>query len=201
MKIIVTTVLFFLLAAPSFCQNWTNEQISMANTAKNVNYLSAQEKDAVMYINLARLFPKQFVKAELINYKGINNNDFDSDPSYKLSLIKDLNRMVPVNPLYFDAVLYNSAKCLAIESVESNQMTHTRKKCPQIPFKGRVGECVAEGFDTGKDLAMGWLIDNGEKDLGHRIICLSKDYTNIGLCAKKKSGDTFSVADFNDADH
>jgi hypothetical protein len=200
MKIIVKTVLLFLLVKPCFCQSWTREQTDLANTAKNVKYLSPEEKDAIMYINLARLFPKLFVKYELINYKGINGDDYDSDPSYKLSLIKDLNRMVPVNALSFDAVLYNSAKCLAIESVESNKMTHTRKKCPQIPFRGRVGECVAEGFDTGKDLAMGWLIDNGEKDLGHRIICLSGSYTNIGVSAQKKSGDTFSVADLNDGE-
>jgi hypothetical protein len=45
---------------------WSEEELRMANTAKNAKYLNAQEKDLVMYMNLAR-----------INGEKCLNNSFD----------------------------------------------------------------------------------------------------------------------------
>ena len=69
MKVIIITLISFLLLQKASCQRWDQRQLNLAGTASDIDYLAQEEKDAVMYINLARLFPRLFVKYELINYK------------------------------------------------------------------------------------------------------------------------------------
>ena len=61
---------FSLVGIHTFCQEWKQEQLDQADTGGDISYLTEVEKDAIMYINLARLFPKDFVKIEVENYSG-----------------------------------------------------------------------------------------------------------------------------------
>src|SRR5438552_1341912 len=53
-------VAFTLQVNGQTISTWTAEQVANASTANEITYLTSVEKEAVMYINLARLYPKLF---------------------------------------------------------------------------------------------------------------------------------------------
>jgi hypothetical protein len=176
-------------------QIWTSDQLNQANTAKEISYLNQAEKGAVLYINLARLYPQQFVTLELENYLGtVEFGDYVKDSSYKKSLIRALNGSKPKAALKFDATLYENAKCFAKESGDDGTQGHLRKICP----KGNYAECCSYAMRTGKDIAMQLLIDHNVSGLGHRKICLDGSYTSIGVSTHEhKEWHTCAVLEFN----
>ncbi|MEO9210597.1 MAG: CAP domain-containing protein [Ginsengibacter sp.] len=171
-------ILFFAIfgSANLFAQSWTTEQLEKANTASEISYLTLEEKEAIKYLNLARLYPVQFANEEVSNYK-MPEGIVQVGAFYKNSLIKHLKKMEPVVVFTFDDGLYKSAKCFAKESGESGYVGHERKICP----KGNFAECASYGMHKGRDIAMQWLIDDNIPDFGHRINCLNGSYTKIGL--------------------
>lgn len=178
MKAIYIFSFLFICSVTSFAQAWTATQIETANTAKDVAMLTKVEKDAIMYINLARLYPQDFAKLELQYYNGpAKYSNYLKNSSYKASLLTELNKATPISALYFDADAYEAAKCFAIEQGLAGQTGHTRINCK----KGNYAECCSYGMDTGLDIVMQWLIDHDVPSLGHRINCLNKSYKKIGL--------------------
>jgi hypothetical protein len=185
--------LILLLGYISYAQDWTEEQLKNANTAADIEYLTDVEKDAIKYINLARLYPKQFAKIELKDYYGPEKyGNYLKGSKYLKSLKSDLETMDAVEALKFDKALYENAKCFAKESGENGTTGHKRIKCP----KGNYAECCSYGMNTGKDIALQWLIDHDVPSLGHRINCLNGRYTKIGLSVHThKVWDWCAVAD------
>jgi len=177
------SLFFFLLFAAgiSFCQGWTQTQLDSANTAKGSDNLTTVEKEAIQYINLARLYPQLFVSNELENYTGPSRyGDYLKNSSYKKSLIREMSVMKPVGALMYDKAMYELATCFAGEIGKAGLVTHKRKKCPY----GYMAECCSFGMDTGKDIAMQWLIDDKSPGLGHRINCLNKEYSLVGIAVQ-----------------
>lgn len=162
------------LADFSFAQVWTTQEFETANTAKDVEDLTSEEKEVIRYINLARLYPKKFAQIEIVK----TNSDFEitNDQNLK-SLIITLKRMKPVGALYFNESMYQLAKCFAQESGESGYVGHYRKTCK----KGYDAECCSYGCETGRQIVLQLLIDKGVPSLGHRIICLDKSMEKIGV--------------------
>jgi uncharacterized protein YkwD len=181
MPIFKRTILLFsflLMLLNVYSQEWTEAQLDSADTGKDINDINEVEKDAILYINLARLYPQQFLKNEVEDYTGTEKyGAYLKNSSYKKSLMKELKNRKPVNALQFDKSLYEYAKCFAKESGDAGAVTHKRRKCAG----GNFAECCSYGMDTGRDIAMQWLIDDKVADLGHRINCLNKDYTSIGI--------------------
>jgi len=56
-------LLFFF----SFSQSWSQDQLDSANTAKDINEITSVEKEAILYINLARLYPQLFARSKSKN--------------------------------------------------------------------------------------------------------------------------------------
>lgn len=160
---------FFLLFANA--QEWNTDQLVKANTAINVATLTKEEKETILYLNLARLYPKDFVKNELKNSRG----------TYANSLIRKLESMKPLTAMVFDEELYEFAKCYAKEMGEKGTVGHNRKKCKN----GNFAECCSYGMDNGKDIILQLLIDENVPSLGHRKICLSERYSKIGVSIHK----------------
>lgn len=176
-KNILLIFAFCISVSYAFSQNWTEKQIEEANTAKDISYISQMEKDVIMYINLARLYPQDFARIELKDYYGpAKYGNYLKNSPYKTSLEETLNTMKPVVALQFDQELYESAKCFAKESGEAGITGHTRVKCP----KANVAECCSYGMDTAKDVVLQLLIDHNVASLGHRKICLDPSYTKAG---------------------
>jgi hypothetical protein len=167
-------LLFFF----SFSQSWSQDQLDSANTAKDINEITSVEKEAILYINLARLYPQLFARIEVEKYTGTDRYvDYVKKSSYRTSLITELKKRKPTAALQFDKSLYNYAKCFAKELGNDGKVTHERKTC----VKGTFAECCSYGMDTGKDIVMQWLIDDKISNVGHRINCLNPLYTKIGI--------------------
>jgi uncharacterized protein YkwD len=180
------------LSTVVFSQNWTDAQLTQANTGKDDERLSLVEKETIIYINLARLFPANFVLIELQSYPGAAGFA-KPDASYKRTLVKQLKSMQPMQALYFDDDLYKSARCFAKESGTRGTVGHKRRNCAKT---GSAENC-SYGMSTGKDIAMQWLLDEHVAGLGHRLNCLNRSLTKIGVSTQPhKKYRICTVADF-----
>ena len=165
--------------------SWTSKQLENTNTAGHIKYLTKAEKEAIKYINLARRYPKQFLKIEF------RNNKLNSKNVRSLKLL--LSKMKPTHVLKFNNDLYKNAKCFAKESGEGGFTGHERKKC-DVHYSG---ECCSYGVANGRGIALQWLIDENVPSLGHRKICLNPRYNYIGISKHAhKVWDICAVADF-----
>jgi len=170
----------FFFSGKLFAQAWSAEQLEKANTAKNTPYLNQDEKEVVKYLNLARLYPQQFLETELRDYNGPEKyGGYLKDSPYKASLIAEMTTMSPLGIINPDSDLYNFAKCFAKESGDAGSTGHNRVACAQM--QGAWGECCSYGMETGKDIVLQLLIDHDVSSLGHRHICLSKDFSTVGV--------------------
>ena len=72
MKTALFIIILFILISPQyyFSQTWSEHELAKANTCILIDDLSDIEKEAILYINLARLFPIKFAKIELLEYFG-----------------------------------------------------------------------------------------------------------------------------------
>lgn len=173
------TLLILLLSFTNFTQTWTKEELTKANTLAKITDLTEVEKEAVMYINLARMYPKKFVEIEVKKYQPPNQAYVNllEDSPYIESLIDELNELEPTAPYVYDEDLQEFASCFAAEQGASGYMGHKRKKCAA----GNYAECCAYDMATGKHIAMQLLIDHDIPSLGHRINCLNPEYSKIGI--------------------
>lgn len=166
-------VLFFFCTQFVSAQVWTTQEFETANTAKDIEVLTYEEKEVIRYINLARLYPKKFAHVEIVK----TNSDFENtNDQYLKSLVSTLKRMKPVNALYFNESMYQLATCFAEESGASGYTGHNRKTCK----KGYDAECCSYGYETGRQIVLQLLIDKGVPSLGHRNICFDKYMESIG---------------------
>ena len=177
MKTVFIFCLALLLSFQLFAQAWTSEQLDEANTAKVYEYLDTEEKEMVLYINLCRLYPKQFAVNEVKPYRGIRGIKYKGFAKYKTSLINKLNSMQPCDALEFDENMYDDAECYAKEISVNKRTLHQRKDCE----KRKYAENLYFGNSDGKTIALEWLIDCGIANLGHRKNCLNKLYGGIGV--------------------
>jgi hypothetical protein len=168
----------------SFSQGWTRAQLDKANTAKNILYLTKTEKDAIMYLNLCRLFPKEFADLEVRQYQMGNEYEdsvlaeFDE---FKKSLLNDLLTRKACRALEFNRILYLDAKCYSTEISTVNRNGHDRINCKESNY----AECISFGKKTGRDIVLQLLVDAGIQSLGHREICLDGAYTEIGISGNR----------------
>ena len=193
MKSLLIISTFLLLSTALLSQQWTDEQLAEANTARAIKYLTDTEKEVIQYINLCRLYPAEFASIEVKKYNGVPGIDDPLRARYKKSLLKDLANRQPTKPLQVHELLNDDAKCFANELSTSNRVGHERKEC-----KGRrYAECLAFGNQTALQIVMEWLIDSSVESLGHRKNCLNSRYTKIGISiAPHKEYKQCAVAEF-----
>jgi hypothetical protein len=173
-------LILFILISPQyfFSQAWSEQELAKANTCILIDELSEIEKEAILYINLARLFPLKFAKIEVLHYLGPEKfGAYLEDSPYKESLLSDLKTTKPMNALIFDEKLRELAICFALEQGASGYMGHDRKKCGGFYN----AECIAYDMETGKDIAMQLLVDHEVPSLGHRQACLDSELTKVGI--------------------
>ncbi|NBW30245.1 MAG: hypothetical protein EBR35_03160, partial [Flavobacteriales bacterium] len=111
-------LILFVLISPqySFSQTWSEQELEKANTCILIDDLSEIEKEAILYINLARLFPLKFEKIEVLTYFGPEKyGAYLEDSPYKESLSSDLKTIKPMNALIYNEELRELAICFALE--------------------------------------------------------------------------------------
>lgn len=195
------TSLTSILKAQSPDDSWTREELKMANTAGNTSYLTAEEKDMVIYMNLVRMdgarffdtYFQDFVNAynsrmqQYGNYEELKVNRNDS---YYRSLRRDLQQIKNLPVFWPDQALTNIAKGHAKDLNRNNYAGHTSKDGRTLnqrisvayPKKSN-GECIAFGFNSGLENICMLLLDKGVPDLGHRKLILntSSQLNTVGL--------------------
>ena len=179
MKTALFLILFILISPQySFSQTWSEQELAKANTCILIDDLSNIEKEAILYINLARLFPLKFAKIEVQPYFGPEKyGAYLEDSPYKESLLSDLKTTKPMNALIYNEELRELAICFALEQGASGYMGHDRKKCGGFYN----AECISYDMETGKDIAMQLLVDHEVPSLGHRQACLDSELTKVGI--------------------
>ena len=173
-------LILFILISPqySFSQTWSEQELAKANTCILIDDLSNIEKEAILYINLARLFPLKFAKIEVHPYFGPEKyGAYLEDSPYKESLLSELKTTKPMNALIYNEELRELAICFALEQGASGYMGHDRKKCGGFYN----AECISYDMETGKDIAMQLLVDHEVPSLGHRQACLDSELTKVGI--------------------
>jgi len=185
------TCLFICIFQIGYAQKWTDEQLKKANTAELATYMTQTERDVIKYMNLARLYPLDYLKIEVLG-SASNISYSDSDSFYVNSLIRHLKSMSPTHALKPDKNLFESAKCFAKESGEKGIVGHDRVNCT----KSYWAECCFYGSSDPGEIVLGWLIDEDVPSLGHRLICLG-DYNTVGISLQPhKSWGNCTVSDF-----
>jgi len=187
----MTTRIYALLVMFSVCLNpfaqnaWPQEKLDKANTAASVESLTQVEKDVILYLNLARLFPKDFAAFELKDFPGTDRN--------VQSLKQKLNLNFTSKALTWNASLQAAAVCFTSEQGPTGRTGHKRMNCE----RGFNSECLSYGMFTGRDIVLQLLIDEGNPDLGHRKICLLGTMKEIGVSdGPHKSYNRMAVLDF-----
>ncbi len=158
---------------------WTAEEMAQAKTGDSCEYFAPIEKDALMYLNLARLFPKKFKELELKGYLGTEKyGDYLKGSPWIASLDSTLDTLTPMTVLMPDTALFFHAKCFAIEMGDAGTTGHERINCTK---NKKYGECCSYGMENGKDIVMQMLIDHNITGLGHRRQCMDPANKFIGL--------------------
>ena len=155
---------------------WNVPEYDGANTAKNEDYITVEEKQVYYYLNLVRMNPKLFTDTYLKHLKNSKNY-------YESSLYKELRRLKPLPILKPNRKLFESAQCHAIESGERGYVGHNRFKCKEY----FMGECCSYGESDALEIVTSLLIDQDVKSLGHRNICLGM-YTELGVAIRPHKG-------------
>lgn len=156
---------------------WGTVEIAEANTGKNVTYLNEVEKETLLYLNLARLYPRKYAQIEVPRDMLFSRSEKAKWLLYRKSLLKTLNSMHPLQALQPDSLMTVNAKCFAKESSELGTVGHKRIQCTKENWE----ECCAYGSATGRQIVLSLLIDYNVPSLGHRYACLSEINTKAGL--------------------
>jgi len=188
---LVSLQLFFALSlsAQSSFPDWTPQQLEMANTAKDANYLSEEEKKVVFLSNLSRLDGALFAKTYLQAYvegklKG-KESHYVRTLSAELQKVKGLPMLKPHEKL-FKAATYHArdmgTKGLMGHNSSDGIDFFTRIRSFMNPSGNfSFAENCAYGFSSAQDIVLQLLIDEGIPDLGHRKNLLSAKFDLVGV--------------------
>ena len=180
----------------AYSDEWNKKEYRKCNTASDISYLSAEEKEIIYILNLVRVYPLLFLNTVLVKYPSVNDKEYLlNDKYYYRSLKKILGDMPPENLLEFDKLCYESAFCHAVESGKKGYTGHGRPNKTCEDKRHYLGECCDYGNSESLEIVLSLLIDEGVPSLGHRKILLG-NYTKIGLSTKPhKKYETCTVID------
>lgn len=158
---------------------WNQPKYKLCNTGASATYLNAEEKNLIWVLNMVRLSPQLFLKTVLLNpksrfYLPVSQRDY-----YFNSLVAELTRLKSnSNLLIPDSLAHVSARCHAYFSGINGYVGHERLwgNCKGDFY----GECCDYGYEDAVSIITHLLIDKNIPSLGHRIICLSPNYSSLG---------------------
>lgn len=187
---LLTTITFASQAQIVRDSRWDAEVFDRANTAKDVSYLSDDEKSVICLCNLARLNGTLFANTYLRDY--VAEKSIKSD--YVQTLISDLQKVRDLPMLIPDLGLCTAAANHASDIGRTGRTGHKSsdgrdliKRFEKYFANGTVSENCSYGKAAPLDIVMQLLIDDGVESLGHRTVMLSKQYGAVGVSIAKHS--------------
>ncbi|MBL4651712.1 MAG: CAP domain-containing protein [Flavobacteriales bacterium] len=184
-KVILSILLLFTISIGNGqdLSAWDYQVLEKANTAKNVGYLTANEKKMIQLINLARIDGAKFYETIAKPYI-----DTATSSSYTRSLASVLKKVKGLPLLSPDKILFEAAQKYAISMGKSGKIGHDkyaqRMKPIQNKYKGLSENCDY-GFEGALTIVMRLLIDEGNPDYGHRKAILDPNFVFIGVSIKR----------------
>ncbi|MFP5081083.1 CAP domain-containing protein [Pedobacter sp. JCM 36344] len=196
---------------------WTKEELRAANTAEDEKYLTGEEKDMVIYMNLARMDGEKFFNTYFQNYMEQHNRQMIKYSNYKelkisksdkyyRSLETDLKNVKGMSALWPDEAMSWVAEQHAKDMNKNNYATHNsldgrtvKDRIGKMYPRKACGENLAFGYASGLANICMLLLDRGVPNLGHRKIILRDDYkfNYIGISIQPHKGYKYcSVTDF-----
>ncbi len=177
-------LLLFIVCSSFQAADWSAPKYQAARTADKSEWQTQEEKDVFFYVNLARMFPKEF--AEKYVKEHIQTS------AYHRSLYQTLYKTPAMKPFQPSKELYTFAECFAKEAGKKGYVGHKRTKCAD----GSFAECCSYGADDPLDVVMNLLVDDKTPSLGHRKILLDAGYTKMGVSTQPhKTYSTNTVLD------
>jgi hypothetical protein len=197
---VIPFLLFFLLSVvvrfDSFAQkaerraltedSWTTEELAMANTAKDVTYLTEEEKKIVFYMNLVRIDGLRFFDTyfqdfidvhnrQMQKYSNYNDLKISKNDKYYRGLEIDLKYVRNIGLLYPDEALSLVSKQHGRDMSKHNIAGHNSydgrtmvDRISKVYSERAMAENLAFGFSKGLDNVSMLLLDKGVPDVGHR---------------------------------
>ncbi|MCL2176204.1 MAG: CAP domain-containing protein [Treponema sp.] len=183
-------------------QDTANWNIAALDTAANANYLTGIEKDIILEMNMVRTNPKKYaelyIQPRLRYFKGNNYSVpgqitiiTNEGASAVNGCITALNRANAVGVLTPELGLSLAAKDHVLDQSRTGQTGHngSDRSTPETRMKrhgvfGRsftLGENIAYGDTTGRDIVCSLLIDDGVPSRGHRTNIMNKAFTQTGV--------------------
>ncbi|MDF1570511.1 MAG: CAP domain-containing protein [Bacteroidales bacterium] len=190
MKNIVSVILLFCSTiAPgqsAVREQWDPEILEKANTAAAFSYYSDEEKKVVFFMNLARLDGNLFAETLLDAYVASNGTE---NSSYLRSLYRDLRKVKGLPLLIPEEDLTGIAQGHATESGRTGHVGHKGFEKRFEPFMGapysNVGENASYGHASAIDIVITLLIDEGVKNVGHRVNILNPEFNSVGVVIRE----------------
>ncbi len=196
---------------------WSKEELMNANTAGDAKYLTGEEKDIVIYMNLVRMDGEKFFNTyfqdyvdkhnrQMQQYSNYNELKISRTDKYYKSLENDLKEIKNLPALWPDEAMSWVSKQHAKDMNKNNYATHTsldgrtvKDRIGKMYPRKACGENLAFGYSTGLANICMLLFDRGVPDLGHRKIIISDDYkfNFVGVSIQRHKGYKYcSVTDF-----
>jgi len=176
---------------------WDKVTLDKANTAAKVDYLTDEEKEVILVLNLVRIEPAKFNRIHIIR-----GNDACSQNKYYRSLVDTLSRLSPLPALTPNRTLSHIARAYADSAGKVGFVGHG-------DFEGRtkgilcyvIAENIAYGLADAVTIVENLLLDEGVPSLGHRKNILDAEFKYVGVgISPHKVYETSCVMDFTSCD-
>lgn len=216
-KILLPTLLFLVFSSQVNAQKWTDAEFRKANTAANASYLSNEEKNIVMYMNLIRIDGEKFYytfledyinnyNAKVRKYRNYNELRITRNNSYYTSLLKHLRGVKNLQMFYPDDRLTSLSRSHAQDLNRNNLDTHessngdkfSKRLSRYFPNKA-MSENIDFGYSNSLDIVCHLLLDCGVPSLGHRFNLLDQKHklNTVGVSIQPHPSYTWcAVIDF-----
>lgn len=188
--LLASSVLLFSFSKPAEdypFSKWDAATLEKANTAKDAEGYTDEEKKVVYYMNLARLKPDLFAKTY---YQKFIDSTKAKETSFTRSLKNDLTtKYKPMEVLTVKQDLTDEAVDHAKDTGKKGNMGHFTSDGKSYDFRMKkfkeVYSTTAETCDYGNNSALAivihLLIDEGQGTIEHRKTIMEKKYTYTGV--------------------
>lgn len=173
--------------------------LSKVDTARNVNYLTEIEKDVILETNKARTNPAKYAKLYIEPTFKLYSGKYYKEPG-KITLVTNeglsaakecyyfLLKQTPCEPLQPGEGLAKAAKEHATEQGKTSKTGHNGAN-GSTPFTrmkkycsyGYAGENISYGCETGREIILQLIIDDGVANRGHRKNTFQTTFTHVGV--------------------
>ncbi|WP_421944447.1 CAP domain-containing protein [Pedobacter sp.] len=194
LRLFIFSLLTFISSNLVFAQRWTDAEFKRANTGANADYLTSEEKNTLLYMNLIRIDGEKFYYTFLedyINnynekvkkYRNYNELKISRNNSYYTSLLKHIRGIKNLAMFYPDEKLSSLSRGHAVDLNRNNIDTHessngdsfATRVSKHFPKKA-MSENIDFGYSNSLDIVCHLLLDCGVPSLGHRQNLLDQKY-------------------------